>query len=121
MVRHVVMFKFLPEADGRSKAENVRMTAERLSALPALIPEILHSEVHIGAAARADANCDLLLISDFESFETLGTYLVHPDGSKHKLGKKDNVKSYFSIFRTIYPLIILFSYTMISIYVRGIS
>ncbi len=79
MVRHVVMFKFLPEADGRSKAENVRMTAERLSALPALIPEILHSEVHIGAAAQADANCDLLLISDFDSFETLGAYLVHPD------------------------------------------
>ena len=33
MVRHVVMFKFLPEADGRSKAENVTMTAERLRAL----------------------------------------------------------------------------------------
>ena len=79
MVRHVVMFKFLPEADGRTKAENVAMTAERLRALPALIPEILHSEVHIGAAGAADANCDLLLVSDFESLDTLATYLVHPD------------------------------------------
>lgn len=79
MVRHVVMFKFLPEADGRSKAENVTMTAERLRALPALIPEILHSEVHVGAPEAAEGNCDLLLISDFESFETLNTYLVHPD------------------------------------------
>ena len=79
MIRHVVMFKFLPEADGRTKAENVAMTAERLRALPSLIPEILHSEVHIGAAGAADANCDLLLVSDFESLDTLATYLVHPD------------------------------------------
>ena len=79
MVRHVVMFKFLSEADGRTKAENVAMTAERLRALPALIPAILHSEVHIGAAGAADANCDLLLVSDFESLDTLATYLVHPD------------------------------------------
>lgn len=79
MIRHVVMFKFLPEADGRPKAENVRMTAERLMALPALIPEILHSEVHIGAEGAADANCDLLLISDFESLETLAAYIKHPD------------------------------------------
>ena len=79
MIRHVVMFKFLEEADGRPKAENVRMTAERLRALPALIPEILHSEVHIGAEGAAAANCDLLLISDFESLETLATYINHPD------------------------------------------
>ena len=79
MIRHVVMFKFLSEADGRSKAENVRLTAERLRALPALIPEILHSEVHIGAEGAADANCDLLLISDFESLDALATYIKHPD------------------------------------------
>ncbi|MBR7095701.1 MAG: Dabb family protein [Clostridia bacterium] len=79
MIRHVVMFKFLPEADGRTKTENVAMTAERLRALPATIPEILHSEVHIGAPEAADTNCDLLLISDFESFETLASYLCHPD------------------------------------------
>ena len=78
MVRHVVMFKFLPEADGRTKAENVRMTAERLCALPAMIPEILHSEVQIGAPEAKDGNCDLLLISDFESFETLAAYIKHP-------------------------------------------
>ena len=78
MLRHVVMFKFLPEADGRTKAENVAMTAERLRALPAVIPEILRSEVHVGAPEAAEHNCDLILISDFESFETLADYLKHP-------------------------------------------
>ena len=71
MIRHVVMFKFLPEADGRTKAENVRMTAERLRALPPVIEEILHSEVHIGAEGANEANCDLLLISDFADLEAL--------------------------------------------------
>ncbi len=78
MIRHVVMFKFLPEADGRTKEENVKETASRLRALPALIPEILHSEVHIGAEGANPANCDLLLISDFESLDTLATYINHP-------------------------------------------
>ncbi len=79
MIRHVVMFKFLPEADGRTKEENVRLVAARLRALPALIPEILHSEVYIGARGAKDTNCDLLLISDFESLDTLATYIDHPD------------------------------------------
>ena len=79
MLRHVVMFKFLPEADSRTKAENVAMTAERLRALPAIIPEILASEVRIGAPEAAEHNCDLLLISDFESLETLAAYIKHPD------------------------------------------
>lgn len=78
MIRHVVMFKFLPEADGRTKEENVRMTAERLRALPPVIEEILHSEVHIGAEGANEANCDLLLISDFADLEALARYIVHP-------------------------------------------
>ena len=79
MVRHIVMFKFLDEAAGRSREENVALTRERLLALPALIPEILSSEVHVGADGQKPDNCDLVLISDFESFDTLATYLRHPD------------------------------------------
>ena len=78
MIRHVVTFKFLESADGRSKEENVRLTAEKLLALQGVIPTILRTEVHIGAKGSAPTNSDLILISDFESFETLGEYLVHP-------------------------------------------
>ncbi len=78
MIRHIVMFKFLEEADGRTKAENVRMTADKLLALQGVIPTLLRTEVHIGAEGSAPANADLILISDFESFETLKEYLVHP-------------------------------------------
>lgn len=79
MIRHIVMFKFLPEADGRSKAENVKMTKDMLDALPQKIALIRSSQTFIGAAAAADGNCDLLLISDFDSLADLNEYIVHPD------------------------------------------
>lgn len=79
MIRHVVMFKFKEEADGKSKMENVLATRAMLEALPAKIPQILASEVHVGADGANPENCDLLLISDFESLETLREYIVHPD------------------------------------------
>lgn len=75
MIRHVVMFRFLPE----NKAENVRKTKEMLDALPAKIPLIRHSETHIGHPLAAEGNADLLLISDFESMEDLAAYIGHPD------------------------------------------
>ncbi len=78
MIRHVVLFKFLESADGRSKQENVRLTAEKLLALQGVIPQLLRTEVHIGAEGSSATNADLILISDFESFQALSEYLVHP-------------------------------------------
>ena len=79
MIRHVVMFKFKEEADGKTKMENVLATKAMLDALPAKIPQILASTVEIGAEGANPENADLILISDFESFETLNEYIVHPD------------------------------------------
>lgn len=79
MIRHIVMFKFLPEADGRSKLENVAATKAMLDALPAKIDLIRSSQTFAGADAAAEGNCDLLLISDFDSFDDLNSYIVHPD------------------------------------------
>lgn len=81
MIRHIVMFKFLPEADGRSKKENVKMTADMLLALQGVVPTLKASEVHFGAEGMAESNYDLILIADFESKEALDEYIVHP---KHK-------------------------------------
>ncbi|MBR3290193.1 MAG: Dabb family protein, partial [Clostridia bacterium] len=41
MIRHIVMFKFKEEADGRTKAENVAITKSMLDALPGKIDWIL--------------------------------------------------------------------------------
>ena len=81
MIRHIVTFKFKDFAEGRSKEENVAITKSMLDALPAEIDLIKSSFTAIGAAGANGDNADLLLISDFESFEALNAYIVHP---KHK-------------------------------------
>lgn len=78
MIRHVVMFKFLPEAEGRTAKENAERTAAMLRDLQGKVPTLKASEVHLNAEYADPTNCDLVLISDFDSFEDLQEYIVHP-------------------------------------------
>lgn len=73
------MFKFKEEAEGRTKSENVAITKAMLDKLPETIALILNSETFVGASNQKEDNYDLILISDFESLETLEKYKVHPD------------------------------------------
>lgn len=79
MVRHVVMFSFKDEAEGCSKAENVAQTKAMLDALPGKIPQIRAQSVACNDPQAAGDNYDLVLISDFDSYDDLHAYLVHPD------------------------------------------
>ena len=45
MIRHICMFKFKEEADGRTKSENVNIAKQMLDNLPQSISYILHSEI----------------------------------------------------------------------------
>ncbi len=79
MIRHVVMFKFKEEAEGRTKAENLAITQAMLEALPSKIDLIRASTVSINSSDADQTNYDLCLICDFDSFEDLAAYIVHPD------------------------------------------
>lgn len=79
MIRHIVMFRFKEEAEGKTKKENVLATKERLEALPAKIPQIKKSQVLLNTEGANPENADLILISDFDSIEALNEYIVHPD------------------------------------------
>ena len=79
MIRHIVLFKFKEEAEGKTKAENVAATRAMLDALPAKIDLILESHTYVNAEGSNPANADLMLVSDFASMETLAAYIVHPD------------------------------------------
>ena len=79
MIRHVVTFTFLEEAEGKTRLENARATKEMLDALPGKIPQILRSETHLNAPDTDSGNADLILISDFADRESLNAYIVHPD------------------------------------------
>ena len=79
MIRHIVLFRFKEEAEGRTKRENVEATRQMLEALPAKIPLILESHTFVNAPDTNRENADLMLISDFASREDLDAYMVHPD------------------------------------------
>lgn len=73
MIRHIVMWKFRPGTE----AEQARFL-EGLKGLQGVIPELLKSEVavHVG-----EDNYNAVLVSEFESLETLEIYKNDP---RHK-------------------------------------
>lgn len=104
--KHIVMWKFKEQHNGKSALENARWMKEQLEALVGVVPELLSAEVGISPAleqaaaaqsnaATADAAAvpaaapapaasgeyDACLVSTFASPEALAAYKVHP---KHK-------------------------------------
>lgn len=78
MIRHMVMFQFKEEAEGRTRAENVALIREMLDALPGTIPWIRASHTALNAPGAAADNYDLVLVADFDTLEDLERYQVHP-------------------------------------------
>ena len=81
MIRHVVMWKFKESAEGKSKAENMEWVREHLYALCPIIPEIKRMEIGVDITG-SDMSMDLMLLTEFESVETMKTYAVHPEHLK---------------------------------------
>lgn len=78
MIRHIVMWKFKDEAEGKTKQENMDIVRNRLYSLPAIIPEIRRLEIGYDIK-HTDMSADLALITEFETLETLEIYAKHPD------------------------------------------
>ncbi|MFP4321577.1 MAG: Dabb family protein [Anaerolineales bacterium] len=72
MLNHIVMFKF-PQRDPHT-AQTLK---DKLMTLPDQINEIRHYEVGINMVA-GDSAYDVVLISRFDSLETLHAYQIHP-------------------------------------------
>ena len=81
MIRHVVMWKFSSEAEGKTKRENMQLVQEQLYALVPKIPEILRMEIGMDVKGT-DASMDLMLLTEFDSLETLKIYAEHPEHVK---------------------------------------
>ncbi|MBQ6808735.1 MAG: Dabb family protein [Bacillota bacterium] len=79
MIRHIVMFKFMEEAEGRSKQENLDIARGMLEKLQGTVPTLKASEIHYNHKDAAESNYDMILISDFDDLEGLNSYIVHPD------------------------------------------
>ena len=81
MIKHIVMWKFKDSAEGKTKKENISIVKENLLKLPAIIDEIKFMSIH-GDDSGSDDNFDAVLITEFENFEDLHTYKVHPEHQK---------------------------------------
>jgi hypothetical protein len=86
MIRHVVSWK-LNGADASARAEQAATITATLSALPAVIPQILALQVGTNVA-YPDSNWDIVLIADYDSLDALEEYQVHPDhvAATHVIG-----------------------------------
>ena len=77
MIRHVVMWKLKANAVGKSKLENMEWIREQLYALVPMIPEIKRMEIGFDITG-SDMSMDLMLLTEFDSVESLGIYAKHP-------------------------------------------
>jgi len=82
VVRHIVMFEFLDEAEGKSKRENAEIAKQMLERLVGLVPSLLSVEVKLNSPKADQANFDLVLITQHTDFEGLKAYATHPEHVK---------------------------------------
>ncbi len=81
MIRHIVLWKIKEMAEGKTKAENLKLMKKSLSSLTTL-PMVKELEVGINADEADKGNYDISLSTAFESMEDLAAYQEHPD---HKM------------------------------------
>ncbi len=82
MVKHIVFFHLLDEAEGKTKVENAQIIKAGLEGLSEHIPFLRHAEVGINIPNAPKTNFDICLICDFDSWDDLNAYQVHPEHVK---------------------------------------
>lgn len=80
MIKHIVMWKMKPEAEGRTAKENAQWIKEHLEALVGVVPQVKSCEVGINAGS--DENYTACCINTFDSLEDMAAYKVHPEHQK---------------------------------------
>ena len=79
MIKHIVMWKLKPEAEGHTAKENAQWMKEHLESLMGVVPQLKSCEVGVNIG---EGNYDACLVSTFDSMEDLAAYKVHPEHVK---------------------------------------
>lgn len=77
MLKHIVMWKFKPEAEGADKAANLVRAKALLDACAGLTPGMRMLEVAI-AQPGLECTYDLVLYAEFDDAAALDAYQNHP-------------------------------------------
>ncbi len=81
MIKHIVLWKLKPFAEGASREQNMAVMKRDLMALKGKIRQIRHLE--IGAHLfPSDVAYDIALYSEFSNEQDLEAYQKHPDHVK---------------------------------------
>ena len=83
MVKHIVVWKLKPNAEGAGRAANAERVKAALEGLRGKIPGMRHVEVGINFNAT-DAAYDVALYSEFDNRAALDGYQEHPEHVKVK-------------------------------------
>jgi hypothetical protein len=67
----------MEKAEGRTKAENLEIAKNMLIKLQGVVPTLISSTVNINTGTNP-TNYDLVLEADYNSYEDLQKYIVHP-------------------------------------------
>jgi len=79
MIKHIVMMKFLDEADGRAKAENLKIAKSIIDNFASKIAEIKEMKCGINFYNLDSPKAfDIVIDSVFETVEDIETYRIHP-------------------------------------------
>ena len=81
MLKHIVLWRFLEHAEGRTKQENIEIIRAGLLALPAVIPEIRSMEIGLDVL-HSGMSYDMALIAEFDDMEAMQAYKNHPEHLK---------------------------------------
>ena len=77
MFKHIVMWRFIDGANGKSKQQHAQWVKEHLEALVGVVPEIISLEVGVNVCVAGTAY-DAVLVSAFEDADAMERYKVHP-------------------------------------------
>ena len=78
MIKHIVMFRFLESANGKTRLENARIAKEMLENLQGKIDTLVSSKVTLSCENVPEGNYDLVLEADYNDMDGLNKYIVHP-------------------------------------------
>lgn len=82
MIRHVVLFDFAKEAEGKTAIENAVKARDMLLGLQDKIEILRRIEIGINDSEADETNGTLCLVCDFDSLDDLQIYQNHPEHLK---------------------------------------
>ena len=77
ILKHLVIWRFHEEAEGKTREENMRIVADKLRALIGVAPTLLSLEVGEDVL-RSEQSGDMALVCEFKSIEDMHAYRDFP-------------------------------------------